>query len=51
MERVDAASRVDHLLNESDRGCVIVGVAMLDSVLTDYLRAVMKKMAFRIGMQ
>lgn len=43
MERVEAASRVDHLLNESDRSCVIVGVAMLDSVLTDYLRAVMKK--------
>lgn len=32
----------DHLLDESDRGCVIVGVAMLDSVLTEYLRAVMK---------
>ena len=42
MEGAKGILEKDPLLVESDRGCVIVGVATLDSILTDYLRAVMK---------
>lgn len=42
MESAEEMLAKDPLLVESDRGCVIVGVATLDSALSDYLRAVMK---------